>query len=300
MDTDAEKANSGTEDVEESGHGDNDKIDSDDDLDIEINLDSLSTLMANDKLLEEMDEFGYSGLDQLIEDKDNEEDNDLADDALGAEDGENEGWDEDLVEVLGVFGDVAIPSLGVVHPATSALLGLDPIGTGPVDMSGAGSFMNLLNSDGFSDWSGFGSKWDDPLASSLDVVMAGNCSSIPPGTTSLHDLDLGSSTMYPGLASTFDVDQFGMFRTSNLNQDHNQLIPNTFFSGMMGSPSYPSTAATSSSVVLPNCQVLSTILQAPPAVSTLPTLPSVSPEPPSVSLYSSLLRRFQHQQDGVR
>ncbi|KAF8443711.1 hypothetical protein L210DRAFT_3502492 [Boletus edulis BED1] len=178
---------------------------------------------------------------------------------------------------------LAIPSLEVAHPALSALQGLDPISTGPADMSGAGSFMSLLNSDGFSDWLGFGSEWDDPLASSLDVVMAGNCSSIPLGTTSLHDLDLGSLTMYPELA-TFDVDQFGMFGTSNLNQDHNQLILNMFFSGMMGSPSYPSTAAMSPSVVLPNCQVLSTILQAPPAVSTLPTLPSVSPEPLSVSL----------------
>ena len=95
--------NSGAEDaeVEKIGHDeDDDESDSDDDADMVINPDSISTLMANDELLDEMDEFGYSGLDQVVEDDENKEDDDIADDALGTEDGENdtEGWDEDFAE----------------------------------------------------------------------------------------------------------------------------------------------------------------------------------------------------------
>ena len=62
-----------------------------------IDQDSISTLLANDKLLDKMDEFGYSGLDQVVEDE-GHEDNDLTDDTLGAEDGENEGWAEDFTQ----------------------------------------------------------------------------------------------------------------------------------------------------------------------------------------------------------
>jgi len=46
------------------------------------------------ELLDEMNEFGYSGLDQVEEEEDGPGDGDLADDAFGAEDGENMGWDE--------------------------------------------------------------------------------------------------------------------------------------------------------------------------------------------------------------
>jgi hypothetical protein len=63
-----------------------------------IDQDSISTLLADDDLLDEMDEFGYSGLNQVVEDEGHEEEDDLADDALGTEDGENEGWDEDFTQ----------------------------------------------------------------------------------------------------------------------------------------------------------------------------------------------------------
>ena len=82
----------------ESDQGEDDETDSNGDADMVIDQDSISTLLADDELLDEMDEFGYSGLDQVVEDEGHEEDDDLAEDALGAEDGENEGWDEDFAQ----------------------------------------------------------------------------------------------------------------------------------------------------------------------------------------------------------
>jgi hypothetical protein len=57
-----------------------------------------------------MDEFGYTGLDQvLMEDEDDEDDEDddelLDDDALGAEDGEEGGLNYDETEGIG-FADL--------------------------------------------------------------------------------------------------------------------------------------------------------------------------------------------------
>lgn len=91
---------SGAEDVEddESDQGEDDETGSNDDMDMIIDPGSISTLLADDELLDEMDEFGYSGLDQVVEDEGHEEDDDLADDALGAEDGENEGSGEDIAQ----------------------------------------------------------------------------------------------------------------------------------------------------------------------------------------------------------
>ena len=63
-----------------------------DDIDMSINV-MASALLVDDDLLDEMDEFGYSGLDQVVEDE--EELDQLAEDALGVEDGENVDWDEE-------------------------------------------------------------------------------------------------------------------------------------------------------------------------------------------------------------
>ena len=54
---------------------------SDDDRDMAINPDSISTSLGNDELLDEMDEFGYSGVDQVVEDEGHKEGGDLTDDA---------------------------------------------------------------------------------------------------------------------------------------------------------------------------------------------------------------------------
>ena len=47
-----------------------------------------SATLANEELIDEMDEFGYSGLDQVV-DQDDEGEELLEEDGLGAEDGEN-------------------------------------------------------------------------------------------------------------------------------------------------------------------------------------------------------------------
>ena len=47
-----------------------------------------SATLANEELVDEMDEFGYSGLDQVV-DQDDEGEELLEEDGLGAEDGEN-------------------------------------------------------------------------------------------------------------------------------------------------------------------------------------------------------------------
>ena len=165
-------------------------------------------------------------------------------------------------------------STPMISPPTT-----NPFGSSPADALGAGTFTSLLNSDGLSGWSDFGgSAWSDPFGSLSGLATGGsefgmnmqNYSLAPPGTTSLHDLDLGSSSMsmtYLGLAD-FSVDQLSMFGTSNLNQSHKPLVLNTFdFGNMASSPSYPNT--------LPDSQVPLPILPAPLVASP----PSALPEP---------------------
>lgn len=56
--------------------------------------DSSEDMVIDPELMDEMDKFGYLGLDQ-VEEEEELGDGDLADDVFGAEDGENTmGWDE--------------------------------------------------------------------------------------------------------------------------------------------------------------------------------------------------------------
>ena len=57
-----------------------------------INPEGKSTVLVDEDLLDEMDEFGYSGLDQ-VEEADKEREDHLGEDAFGAEDGENIKWE---------------------------------------------------------------------------------------------------------------------------------------------------------------------------------------------------------------
>jgi hypothetical protein len=53
-----------------------------------LRISSSSAALANEELADEMDEFGYLGLDQVV-DQDDEGEELLEEDGLGAEDGEN-------------------------------------------------------------------------------------------------------------------------------------------------------------------------------------------------------------------
>ncbi|KAG1747923.1 uncharacterized protein EDB91DRAFT_1245396 [Suillus paluster] len=98
-----EGSGSGDEDVHEEGH---ELEDAEDDEGGETR-DPLSTeYLIDDNIADEMDEFGYTGLDQvLVEDEDNN--GLLDDDALGAEDGEEleGGLNYDEAEGIG-FADL--------------------------------------------------------------------------------------------------------------------------------------------------------------------------------------------------
>jgi hypothetical protein len=95
VDMEEEEEDSGTDsdgEMEEdaSGEEDSDESDTSDDMAIDP-----SKGLVDDDLLDEMDEFGYSGLDQ-VEDENNEGGNNhLGEDELGAEDGENDIEGED-------------------------------------------------------------------------------------------------------------------------------------------------------------------------------------------------------------
>ncbi|KAF8442231.1 hypothetical protein L210DRAFT_977582 [Boletus edulis BED1] len=167
-------------------------------------------------------------------------------------------------------------TLPAAHPATSVPSHLSPTtplsvtnasGSGPTDTLGGESFMSLLNSDDTFGWLDFGGSdsWNVPFASSSDPAAAGsqvvgmsmpNYSLVPPGTTSLRDLELGASTTsttYPEL-NNFNFDQYGTFGMSSLNQSHNVFVPESFnFS---------------------NSQLAVSVLPAPP---TAPSPPSVLP-----------------------
>lgn len=74
---------------EELGGGDEDDESDESDAGDDMVVDP-SKGLVDDDLLDEMDEFGYSGLDQ-VEEENNEGENDhLGEDELGAEDGEND------------------------------------------------------------------------------------------------------------------------------------------------------------------------------------------------------------------
>ena len=77
----------GDEDQSSSSSSD-DESDSDD---AAVQHLGISASLADDELLDEMDEFRYTGLDQIV---DEEEELDYQEDDLGAEDGENMDWDE--------------------------------------------------------------------------------------------------------------------------------------------------------------------------------------------------------------
>ena len=90
----------GEDATEEDGHEEckaeeNDAEDSEDEIDdddSDAGEQGLSAALANDALLDEMEEFGYTGLDEVVEE--DEETAYLGENDLGAEDGENVDWDE--------------------------------------------------------------------------------------------------------------------------------------------------------------------------------------------------------------
>ena len=81
-DEEGEDEESDREQVSECDRSDSDGGNENDDIDISINV-TASVLLVDDDLLDEMDEFRYSGLDQVVEDE--EELDQLAEDALGDE-----------------------------------------------------------------------------------------------------------------------------------------------------------------------------------------------------------------------
>ena len=82
----------GIDDDESNGDEEIDR-DEESDGDDEPELERNSMALVDEELLDEMDEFGYSGLDQVEEDDEEWEDSHLGQDALSAEDGENVDWE---------------------------------------------------------------------------------------------------------------------------------------------------------------------------------------------------------------
>ncbi|KAG6371360.1 hypothetical protein JVT61DRAFT_9567 [Boletus reticuloceps] len=93
MELDDESDGDDSEDSEDGNgddDGDDDEMDEDrgNEEDGELDGGVSSTALVSEELVDEMDEFGYSGLDQEVADDDKEE-GQVEEDGLGAEDGKN-------------------------------------------------------------------------------------------------------------------------------------------------------------------------------------------------------------------
>lgn len=98
LDDESDKEEEDSEDEEEDEDDEEESKDGnemdEDEEDEESGIGNSSAALANEELVDEMDEFGYSGLDQVIEEF-VEEELLVEEDGLGAEDGENVGDNED-------------------------------------------------------------------------------------------------------------------------------------------------------------------------------------------------------------
>lgn len=87
-----EMGNEEADDGEMEDDGSRDSEEENDSNEASDEDDSESTPLVDENLQDEIDGFGYSGLDQVEEDAEWEEDH-LGEDGLGAEDGENMDWE---------------------------------------------------------------------------------------------------------------------------------------------------------------------------------------------------------------
>ena len=108
---------------------------------------TVSVLLVDVDLLDEMDEFGYSGSDQVVEDE--EELDQLAEDALGAEDGENVDWGGGASQILVVSQCIVfwhgLATLRETTPMAMPCKALQDGVVGCIDLDSAGRVVGTLH-----------------------------------------------------------------------------------------------------------------------------------------------------------